>query len=198
MTTVVEFVVEADARRWRDVGFDVDDGTLQLGGIRLRFRDGSRGIVAWQLSGAPLDDVGDIDGLETTDGDPSASPSRQHPNSVVSIDHVVIYTDDLERTCSAIEAATAAPLKRVREAGTLRQGFHRLGELIVEVVTFPKIDVDGARFWGLALNAADLDAMFDRYGEDVVSPPKDAVQPGRRISSFRESAGLGLPVALMM
>ena len=110
----------------------------------------------------------------------------------------VIYTDDLERTCSAIEAATAAPLKRVREAGTLRQGFHRLGELIVEVVTFPKIDVDGARFWGLALNAADLDAMFDRYGEDVLSSPKDAVQPGRRISSFRESAGLGLPVALMM
>jgi hypothetical protein len=30
-----------------------------------------------------------------------------------------------------------------------------------------------------------------------VSEPKDAVQPGRRISTVKASAGLGIPVALM-
>ena len=52
-------------------------------------------------------------------------------------------------------------------------------------------------FLGLALNAADLNAMFETYGDNVMSKPKNAVQPGRQISSFRDSAGLGLPVAVM-
>jgi hypothetical protein len=30
-----------------------------------------------------------------------------------------------------------------------------------------------------------------------VTSPKDAVQPGRRIASFGETAGLGVPVAMM-
>jgi hypothetical protein len=30
-----------------------------------------------------------------------------------------------------------------------------------------------------------------------VSPPKDAVQPGRRIATVSSEVGLGLPVALM-
>ena len=113
------------------------------------------------------------------------------------IDHVVIYTPQLEQTCDAIASATDAALKRIREVGALRQGFHRLGELIVEVVSYPTIEVTGATFWGLALNVADIDALAARCGDELMSPPKDAVQPGRRIASFREGAQLGLPVAVM-
>ena len=51
----------------------------------------------------------------------------EHPLGAIGLDHVVVTTDSLERTCAAIEAATGAPLKRVREVGEIRQGFHRLG-----------------------------------------------------------------------
>jgi hypothetical protein len=47
------------------------------------------------------------------------------------------------------------------------------------------------------LIVADLDAACDLIGPDRISPPKNAVQPGRRIATIRADVGLGLPVALM-
>ena len=196
MTTVVELVLSADASAWTAAGFDVVDGVLQLGGIRIRLTGGTGGITQWVLADAPHE-VQEIDGLQTGHSSAVSPTPVVHPNGATSIDHIVIYTPDLERTCAAIEAATGAALKRIREVGTLRQGFHRLGELIVEVVTFPGVTQERATFWGLALNVDDIDAMFAHCGDGTMSAPKDAVQPGRRIASFRESAGLGLPVAIM-
>jgi hypothetical protein len=199
MTTAVELVIAAEPDAWRAAGFEVgDDGTCVLGDIGVRLIGGSGGMTAWVLADAPDPAVTDIDGLATAHAaieHLAAAPA--HPNGVTSIDHVVVYTPDLERTCAAIEAATAAPLKRIREAGSIRQGFHRLGSLIVEVVTHPGVTGEHAEFWGLALNAEDLDALYARCGDAAMSAPKDAVQPGRRIASFREAAGLGLPVAVM-
>jgi hypothetical protein len=43
----------------------------------------------------------------------------------------------------------------------------------------------------------DLDAAHELLGDDRISAPKDAVQPGRRIATVRAEVGLGLPVALM-
>ena len=201
MTTVAEFALALDPQPWRAVGFHVDaSDTMQLGGIRLQFRgsDANPGISSWILADAPDQGIERIDGLHTAHGEPSGLANCvEQPNTVTGIDHVVVYTPDLERTCDAIAAATGAPLKRIRDVGPLRQGFHRLGELIVEVVTFPGVPVEHATFWGLALNVGDIDALFATYGEAVLSPPKDAVQPGRRIASFRDAASLGLPVAVM-
>ena len=121
----------------------------------------------------------------------------EHPIGAIGLDHVVVTTDSLERTCTAIEAATGAPLKRVREVGEMRQGFHRIGGLIVEVVERAGLPVAPAWFWGLVLNVEDLDAAAERIGPDAISDPRPAVQPGRSIATLRESAGLGLPVALM-
>lgn len=211
VTRVAELAIAADPDAWRTVGFDVDaSGVLGLGGIRLRLTGGISdaegehpasgrrgGITGWVLADAPDPTVMDIDGLATAHTTVGELPGGSHPNGVSSIDHVVVYTPDLERTCAAIEASTGAPLKRIREAGALRQGFHRLGELIVEVVTFPGVSSPRAEFWGLAFNAIDLDALYSRCGEAAMTAPKDAVQPGRRIASFRETAGLGVPVAVM-
>ena len=36
-----------------------------------------------------------------------------------------------------------------------------------------------------------------RIGDDRIGAPRDAVQPGRRIATIGEGAGLGVPVALM-
>ena len=198
MTTVAELVISAEPEAWRAVGFNVDDhGLLRLGGINIRLTGGADGLAEWVLADAPDRAVDVIDGLLTSHGDAPSPADTNHANGVSSIDHVVVYTPDLERTCAAIETATGAPLRRVRETGSLRQGFHRLGELIVEVVTFPQIAQEQATFWGLALNVDDIDALYERCGDAAMSAPKNAVQPGRRIASFRESAALGLPVAVM-
>ena len=203
MTTVLELTVSADVAAWRAAGFLVDaNGECVLGDIRVRLDPVGRagGITAWVLGDAPDPTITDIDGLLTSHGSVDAvdlDPALRQPNGVTSIDHVVVNTPDLERTCAALKAATTAPLKRIREAGAMRQGFHRLGSLIVEVVTHPGVIGDHASFWGLALNADDLEAMYTSLGDDVLSAPKDAVQSGRRIASFRREAGLGLPVAVM-
>lgn len=114
-----------------------------------------------------------------------------------SIDHVVLMTPDLERTCTAVTETIGAPLKRVREAPPVRQGFFRLGEVILEVVQSPDVAPGGAKWWGLVINVDDIVAACELLGPDVISAPKAAVQPGRFIATVRGEAGLGVPVALM-
>lgn len=140
------------------------------------------------------------------DGDAHAS-APAHPNGVVALDHVVTITPALDRTVVALEAA-GLDLRRIREeptpAGAPRQAFFRLGTVILEVVQAPEEALersggpDGpAFFWGLAFKVADLDATVAAIGEQRCSPPRPAVQPGRRIATLRRSAGLAVPVALM-
>jgi hypothetical protein len=118
--------------------------------------------------------------------------------AIVGVDHVVVNTPDLQRTSDALVAATGAPLKRVRDAGNgMRQGFHRLGGVIVEIVSTPQTLAGPAFFWGLVFVVNDLDVVFNHLGPDVLSPPKPAVQPGRSIATFRSAVQLGVPCALM-
>jgi hypothetical protein len=130
-----------------------------------------------------------------------------HPNGIAAFDHVVAIAPALDRTVAVLQAA-GLDLRRVREeptpAGAPRQAFFRLGEVILEVVQAPAdaLERSGgpdrpAFFWGLAFKVADLDATVASLGEERCSPPRDAVQPGRRIATLRRAAGLAVPVALM-
>jgi len=195
---------EPDA--WRSIGLTVAaDGLIPLIGASLRVVppvDGGGaeavGVVSWALSGvAP--DVGEIDGLPTEVVAPGPPVYATHELGASGLDHVVVLTPDLERTSTAIAGATGCELKRVREVGTMRQGFHRLGRggLIAELVERPEVPDGPAAFWGVVLNVVDIDEACRRVGADLVGAPKDAVQPGRRIATVREDAGLGMPVALM-
>lgn len=175
------------------------DGASRVGTVTLRFgAPGAGGIAGWTL--AAIAGEGDLDGLPTRRGPaPDASaPAPAHPNGALRLDHVVVMTPDLERTLAALQSA-GLDLRRIREAGgpgrPLRQAFYRLGEVVLEVVG----DVEPAgpaRFWGLVVVVDDLDALARRLG-DRLGRPRDAVQPGRRIATARERAGLGLPVAFM-
>jgi hypothetical protein len=216
MTTVAEIVIAADATAWRRVGLPVDStGRAMVGSVCIQIvppgsveapGGSASGATSWLLASAPSP-VTSIDGLATrhlaadvdlpTAGSDAVIAPGALALDVAGFDHLVINTDDLERTCHAIEAATGAPLKRVREVGALRQGFHRLGEVVLEVVTHPQVPTGPASFWGFVINVSNLDEVAARLGPDVISPAKDAVQPGRRIATFRVEAGLGLPVALM-
>ena len=82
-------------------------------------------------------------------------------------------------------------------ASAIRQGFHRLGEVIVEVVESAQVAASSAAFWGFVWNVDDLHEVCDTLGPEVISLPKPAVQSGRYIATVRNGAGLGLPLALM-
>jgi hypothetical protein len=182
---------------WERLGLVVVDGTIPLFGTGICFDPAARpGIVGWELSGL-IAPVTDIDGLPTIAVSPAAPILVEHPSGAIGLDHVVVTTDSLERTCGAIADATGAPLKRVREVGEIRQGFHRIGGLIVEAVERAGLPESPAEFWGLVINVERLDDTVDRLGPDVISAARPAVQSGRSIATVLESAGLGVPVALM-
>jgi hypothetical protein len=198
VTVRVEWLTVGGAvEPWQRLGLVVHEGLIPLFGTGIRIvADAEPGIVGWALSGL-VDAETEIDGLPTAAVAPGPPVFVEHPAGAIGLDHVVVTTDSLERTCQAIEAATGAPLRRVREVGAMRQGFHRMGGLILEVVERAGLPEGPASFWGLVLNVEDLDATVARLGADLIGAPGPAVQPGRSIATVKESAGLGLPVALM-
>jgi hypothetical protein len=181
---------------WAALGFAVAGSALDLGGVRVRLGEAGEGIVSWTLRGV---EVTDIDGLATVGPAPPGAPApaspREHANGAVGIDHVVVVTPDFDRTAAALAAAGLA-LRRIREAGGFRQGFRRLGPAVLELVEARAAPAGPARFWGLVVVVADLDALALRLGEHL-GGVRDAVQPGRRIATVRRSAGLGPALAFM-
>jgi hypothetical protein len=194
---LAELTLGGPVAPWEALGFAADGDTLRIGTVDLRFAESEpAGIRRWALAGAT---GGDIDGLATAHVESaSPEPGPAHRNGARHLDHVVVFTPDLERTFAALKAA-GLDLRRVREAGSaeqpIRQGFYRLGEVILEVVG--DVEPDGpARFWGLVVIVDDLDVLAESLA-GALGTPRDAVQPGRRIATVQESAGLGLPVAFM-
>jgi hypothetical protein len=189
--TIDELHIAGEPQRWRELGFAVEDSCCQLGSARLRLagHDAGKGILGWSLRGIAL-----------------PGPGPEHANGVLSIDHVVAVSPELDRTVGALEAAGLS-LRRIREqptpAGAPRQAFFRLGAEILEVIQEPDRIVAQAggrdrpaRLWGLALIAPDLARTVELLAPHA-SAPHGAVQPGRRIATVRRSAELAVPIALM-
>lgn len=204
--TIDELTVADTPGAWSALGFAVEGETCVVGDVRIRLvgTEAGKGLVGWSLREV---ESTEMDGLPTTQSDrPPPSKRSDHPNGIASIDHVVAITPALERTVDALQAA-GLDLRRIREeptpAGAPRQAFFRLGTTILEVVQEPPEAIERgggtdrpAFFWGLALNAPDLDETVVGLG-DQVGEIRAAIQPGRRIATLRRSAGLSLPVALM-
>jgi hypothetical protein len=195
MTAIVEFLISAPSEPWESIGLTVSGGVAQVGTVRLRFVPGDEGVIGWGIAGAPID-VDSIEGLPTFAA-PESGPAPTHAMDVNGFDHIIVTTTSIERTSGEIERCTGEGLRRIREAGPIRQGFHRIGEVIVEVVQTDRVTDEHAHFGGLVINVNDIDALCERLGLDVISEPRVAVQPGRRIASIRRTVGLGVPVAIM-
>jgi hypothetical protein len=200
--TIDELVVADSPELWAGLGFRVEGGVCEMGAVRVRLDPAAgKGVASWSLRG--IRTTG-LDGLATAisraDPRPGAPP---HPNGVTGIDHVVVFSPDLDRTVGVLEDA-GFDLRRIREeptpGGAPRQAFFRLGEVILECVQLPDSpDLDrsrNARLWGLAVRTSDMDqtarVLGDRLGE-----PRDAVQDGRTIATLRREAGSRLPLAFM-
>lgn len=208
---LAELVVADEPDAWSAAGFTVDDdGGCRIGTVRVRLVgpvfNGARGIQSWALRGV---DDGSIDGLVTVAGPPGPTAAADHPNGVRSIDHVVVGTDDCDRTVTAFRLFDLEPRRSRRyEMGgrAMRQVFFRAGEVVVELVgpDAPGTPPDAAPrqpkpagFWGLAHIVDDIDATADLLG-DATSAPKDAVQPGRRISTLdNQHFGISVRTAFM-
>lgn len=176
-------VVPGDPAAWARLGFELEAREVRLGTVALAVSSAA-GEATWALAGeqGPTD----LDGVPTR-WDPGPLPSAPppgHPNGAYAVDHVVVTTDDLERTSAAL-AAVGSPLRRTAERDGRRQGFHWLGEVICELV---EAGEGPARIWGLTL-VAERPEAFGRV--------RDAVQPGRRIATVPRDAGLGMAVAVM-
>lgn len=201
---LLELRVLGSTEPWVALGFQVEPETsgsfarTQIGTTTLVFEDlgETPAIVGWAFEHLAGD--GPIDGLDVAKplGAPAEAPA--HPNGATSIDHLVVRSPDISRTQAAL-AERGFDLRRVREAGTadrpIVQSFYRLGEVILELVGHPDRSEGGpSRFWGLVANVDDIDSLG--LGQ-MVSAPKNAVQPGRRIATVRPEAGLAIPFAFM-
>ena len=188
---LVQLEVGGSIEPWRrlDLQFD-SDNSCRIGQVNLLIDEHApSGSLKWAFD-RPL---ATIDGISSGI---AHAPSEFVSDDLVRVDHVVVMTDSLERTSSAIVEIARLEQRRVREAGDgVRQAFHRSGEVIIEVVQ-TRSSV-GTSLWGFVLVTNDLDDMVERLGGDVLSAPKAAVQPGRRIATVRSSVGLGVNVALM-
>jgi hypothetical protein len=193
-------IVDDPVEAWNAAGFSGDD-VIQIGATTIvttaaseRSGDGHRlGIV-----GASVQGIGELDGLALGSWTPTSTPEApDHPNGVVAIDHVVVMTPDCDRSTQAF-GAQGLEARRVRTIelpdGDRRQTFFWMGDVICEMVGPDAPDGDGpARWWGMALTVRDIEATVDLLG-DLATPIKQAVQPGRLVSTLKRDAGLGVPL----
>ncbi|KLO25660.1 glyoxalase [Mycolicibacter heraklionensis] len=197
--TVDELHLADPADTWRSAGFSVDpDNVCRVGEVRLRLTGGGTGILGWALRGLSQD--GPLDGIPTSRSAAAAAEPAAHPNGVTSIDHVVLLSPNLSRTVEAL-AAVGLQSRRVRDAELggrpMRQIFFRLGAVILEVVGSPDTVAAGpSSLWGITYVVADIEATASFFGERTL-PVKDAVQPGRRITTLRHR-DLGMSVRTAM
>jgi len=204
--TVDEFQVADPADAWTRAGFDVDsDAVCRIGGVGVRLvgRDHGVGIIGWSLRGLPSDgSIHDLDGVPTTQpGGPITAAPAAHPNGVIAIDHVVLLSPDLGRTVESLAAVGVDPRReRDGELGgrPIRQIFFRFGKVIVEVVGSPETASEGpSTLWGMTYVVGDIDATASFFG-DRTEPVKDAVQPGRRITTLRHNQfGMSVRTAMI-
>ncbi len=175
--------------------------TRRTPGSELVGRRRGTGIVGWSLRGLPSDGAfHDLDGIPTTRSDAAAPAPGEHANGVTAIDHVVLLSPDLGRTVESLAAIGVEP-RRERDGQLggrpIQQIFFRFGEVIIEVVGSPEAASEGpSTLWGITYVVADIDATAAYFG-DRTAPVKEAVQPGRRITTLRHDE-LGISVRSAM
>jgi hypothetical protein len=200
---IEELEIADPADAWRRAGFSVNaDAVCRIGGVRIRLvgRDRGAGIVGWALRGLRAETAA-IDGIPATASESVAGVSATHANGVTAIDHIVLLSPNLGRTVESLAGIGLHP-RRERDAELggrpIRQIFFRLGEVILEVVGSPgAAEETPSTLWGITYAVADIDATASFFG-DRSTPVKDAVQPGRRITTLRhEDLGMSVRTAMI-
>jgi hypothetical protein len=200
MNRLVALHVGGALTPWQAIGLMFDEHTCPLADVDIVVSGETPGLHGWTID-IGRDEIIEIDGIRTTlvsGTTPRPSLSTIGRQKVIGLDHVVVNTDNIDRTTEAITAALGLEVRRERQLGNgAVQRFHKLDNTIIEVVTGPHITQPGASLWGVVASVEDLFDLAEELGENTTSPPKKATQPGRYISTVRGSVGLGVPFALM-
>jgi hypothetical protein len=188
MAAARELVIGDEPAAWERLGFAPGaDGALALGGLRVRLA--GSGAVELRVADLAADRPDGLPVVAARDDIPPL-PAAPHPNGASAIDHVVVFTDDRDRTAAAL-AAAGGDVRRRGDPPELPapMAFVRFGELVVEVA-----QAGGpARFWGVTIVVPDVDALAG----PLLGTARPAVQPGRRIATVSRDAGLSIAVALI-
>ena len=113
------------------------------------------------------------------------------------LDHLVVFTDDPDRTILAYAELGLEVQARPRLGNGTTQTFFRAGEVVIELVGPIGADGDGERFWGLSPTVADLDACA-RCSASSSGRSRTRPNPGagsRRCGT--KPCGLTIPIAFM-
>ena len=200
MSRLLSLQVGGHCEPWQNLGLSFSGDACVLADVQVVVTNSGQGLLGWSFE-SDTDAVTTIDGIPTTlisHADHRAVRSPILNQAIVGLDHVVINTDNLDRTSAAIESVLHEPVRREREVGNgVIQRFHKLENTILEVITGPHITTPGASLWGMVASVDDLFELAEQLGDSVTSTPKRATQPGRYISTVRQSVGLGVPFALM-
>jgi catechol 2,3-dioxygenase-like lactoylglutathione lyase family enzyme len=126
--------------------------------------------------------------LELDGARPRSEASGAAP--VVGLDHVVVATEDSERSAALYGARLGLDMALDRSHQDWGQlMFFRCGDLIVEVVRRPVAggDVTRDRLWGLSWRVGDIDAARARLLAECVdvSEVRTGRKPGTRVMSVR-------------
>ena len=200
MNRLVALHVGGALTPWKAIGLTFDDSTCPLADVDVVVSGETPGLHGWTID-VGRDETVEIDGILTHLV--SGTSARNMPSSigrqtVLGLDHVVVNTDNIDRTTEAITEALGLEVRRERQLGNgAVQRFHKLENTIIEVVAGPHITQPGASLWGMVASVNDLFDLAMELGDEVTSQPKKATQPGRYISTVRGSVGLGVPFALM-
>ncbi|HEX7133300.1 MAG TPA: hypothetical protein VF228_12025 [Iamia sp.] len=204
---VVALRVAEAPEAWASAGFAVDDdGRCRIGGVVLDLVGpaAGQGVVGWSLRHLPLGAADALDGFPTRASDEPPAEPATHPCGVTAVDHIVLLTDDLQRTVESAGRIGLTPRRwrdhALPDGTPVRQAFIVVGELVLELVApadRPPQPRPGVRSFGIALVCPDLARARDALGSGL-GDDRPAVQPGRRIATVRHR-GLGLrtPIALM-
>ncbi|MBO0854792.1 MAG: VOC family protein [Nocardia sp.] len=162
-----------DEKYWATLGFATDGAMTRIGTISCAL-----GVPAsWGFDGINVD--AGILGIPEQLRD--AGEPGTHPNGVTSVDHVVYWVPDLDRSVADLSAVLGtAPRRRFRPRGPdgPEMAFYRVGEAFIEVVAAGHRPPALA---GIAFSAPDLDATVAtiRAADGPIGTPKPAVQGGR-------------------
>lgn len=200
MAVLLALHAGGQTKSWESIGLKFDGFSCYLADVALEIHEGTPALTGWTIA-AEHPGVFDIDGIATTVVVASHSRASSSPcgtEKITGLDHVVINTDNLDRTCDALCERLGVEVRRERDAGNgVVQRFIKLSNTIIEVVTGPHITTPGASLWGMVISVDNMETWAAHCGPDVTSVPKQATQPGRLISTVRSGVGLGVPFAVM-
>lgn len=175
-----------DDRRWKALGFAVEEAEFAVGRVRC-----SIGESGWGFDEIHSDPS--VLGVRTvTSAEPAAT---EHPCGVTAVDHIVYTVPNLDAAIDSLSAVLGAPPRRrfhPRGPEGPEMAFYRVGEAFIEVVASDRQPA----LIGVALKTLDIDAAvaWIRSAGGPISDPKPAVQGGRIASVSSSYLNWGLAI----